>query len=41
MADFAEKEQTAYAMAGAIAEEVIGSMRTVVAFGGEHKEVER
>ena len=41
MAEFAEKEQTAYAMAGAIAEEVIGSMRTVVAFGGEHKEVER
>ena len=31
----------AYASAGAIAEEVLSSIRTVAAFGGEQKEVER
>lgn len=31
----------AYAKAGAIAEEVLSSIRTVVAFGGERKEVDR
>ncbi|XP_033639476.1 LOW QUALITY PROTEIN: ATP-dependent translocase ABCB1-like [Asterias rubens] len=31
----------AYAKAGAVAEEVLSSVRTVTAFGGEHKEVER
>ncbi|XP_065051580.1 ATP-dependent translocase ABCB1-like isoform X2 [Rhopilema esculentum] len=35
------QEQTAYAKAGGIAEEVLGSIRTVVAFGGEKKEYER
>ena len=35
------KEQAQYAGAGAIAEEVIGSFRTVMAFGGQEKEVER
>ena len=34
-------EQAQYAGAGAIAEEVIGSVRTVMAFGGQEKEVER
>ena len=33
MSEFAEKEQNAYASAGAIAEEVIGAIRTVVSFG--------
>ena len=35
------KELDAYAKAGAVAEEVISSIRTVVAFGGEKKECER
>ena len=35
------QEQTAYAKAGAIAEEVLSSIRTVVAFGGEEKEIAR
>ena len=30
-----------YASAGAVAEEVLGSVRTVVAFGGEFKESAR
>ena len=34
-------ELKAYAKAGAVAEEVISSIRTVVAFGGEKKECER
>ena len=34
-------EQKAYAAAGAVAEEVLSSIRTVVAFGGEDKEVAR
>jgi len=34
-------ELKAYAKAGAIAEEVLGAIRTVVAFGGQHKECER
>ena len=38
---FTSKEQTAYARAGAVAEEVFSSIRTVVAFGGEQKEVQR
>ena len=32
---------TAYGKAGSIAEEVLSSIRTVVAFGGQDKEVER
>jgi ATP-binding cassette subfamily B (MDR/TAP) protein 1 len=35
------KEQTAYAQAGSVAEEVISCIRTVVAFGGEDKEAQR
>lgn len=31
----------AYAKAGSVAEEVLSSMRTVAAFGGEEKETER
>lgn len=36
-----EKELKSYSIAGIIAEEVLGSIRTVVAFGGESKEIER
>ena len=32
---------SAYAKAGTFAEEVLSSIRTVVAFGGQNKEVER
>lgn len=35
------KELKSYAKAAAIAEEVLGSIRTVIAFGGEEKEAER
>ena len=38
---FAEKEMTAYGKAGAVAEEALAAIRTVVAFGGQKKEVER
>ena len=38
---FAAKETEAYGKAGALVEEVLSSIRTVVAFGGEKKEVER
>ena len=41
MATFTVREQNAYANAGGIAEEVISSIRTVVAFGGEEKEAHR
>jgi hypothetical protein len=34
-------ELQAYGNAGAVAEEVLSSIRTVVAFGGQDKEVER
>ena len=37
----AEKEMEAYGQAGAIAEEVHAAVRTVVAFGGQSKEIER
>ena len=37
----ATKELNAYAKAGAVAEEVLGALRTVVAFGGQMKECER
>lgn len=36
-----EKELKAYSSAGSVAEEVLGSIRTVVAFGGQEKELER
>lgn len=35
------KELDCYSDAGAVAEEVLGSIRTVVAFGGERKELDR
>uniref|UniRef100_A0A7M5VBZ8 Uncharacterized protein n=1 Tax=Clytia hemisphaerica TaxID=252671 RepID=A0A7M5VBZ8_9CNID len=35
------QEQTSYAKAGSIAEEVLSSIRTVVAFGSERKEIDR
>lgn len=38
---FTTKELKAYAEAGSVAQEVLSSFRTVVAFGGEDKEVER
>uniref|UniRef100_K7FJS5 ATP binding cassette subfamily B member 1 n=1 Tax=Pelodiscus sinensis TaxID=13735 RepID=K7FJS5_PELSI len=38
---FTDKELTAYAKAGAVAEEVLSSIRTVIAFGGEKKEIKR
>lgn len=37
----AKKETDAYGMAGAIAEEILSSVRTVVSFGGESKEIDR
>ncbi|KAL4617085.1 multidrug resistance protein 1-like, partial [Arapaima gigas] len=41
MTSFTCKEQTAYAKAGAVAEEVLSAIRTVVAFGGQKKELKR
>uniref|UniRef100_A0A8C6HNX4 Bile salt export pump n=1 Tax=Mus spicilegus TaxID=10103 RepID=A0A8C6HNX4_MUSSI len=41
VAKFTELELKAYAKAGSIADEVLSSIRTVAAFGGENKEVER
>ena len=41
VATFTVREQSAYAAAGAVAEEVFSSIRTVMAFGGEDREVER
>ena len=38
---FTGKELQAYAKAGAVAEEVLGAIRTVYAFNGQKKEVER
>ena len=38
---FADREQKEYASAGAVAEEVLSAVRTVVAFGGEYKESKR
>ena len=41
MSRFTDYELQAYAKAGSVADEVISSIRTVAAFGGEKKEVER
>uniref|UniRef100_A0A8C4VBV9 Phosphatidylcholine translocator ABCB4 n=1 Tax=Falco tinnunculus TaxID=100819 RepID=A0A8C4VBV9_FALTI len=38
---FTDKEQAAYAKAGAVAEEVLAAVRTVIAFGGQAKEIKR
>ncbi|XP_063421437.1 ATP-dependent translocase ABCB1-like isoform X2 [Mytilus trossulus] len=41
VADMSSKESEAYAKAGAVAEEVFSSIRTVVSFGGQQKECQR
>ncbi|OCT75760.1 ATP-binding cassette sub-family B member 5 isoform X1 [Xenopus laevis] len=41
LASLTTKELTAYAKAGAVAQEVLSSIRTVVAFGGQEKEIKR
>ncbi|MBN3305635.1 MDR1 protein, partial [Amia calva] len=41
MTTFTSKEQTAYAKAGAVAEEVLSAIRTVIAFDGQKKELQR
>ena len=41
MTRVSKNEMETYGKAGAIAEEVISSIRTVIAFGGEDKEVEK
>ena len=38
---FSDKELAAYAKAGAVAEEALGAIRTVIAFGGQKRELER
>lgn len=38
---FSQKELESYGAAGAIAEEVLSSIRTVIAFDGQEKEMER
>ncbi|XP_057691285.1 LOW QUALITY PROTEIN: ATP-dependent translocase ABCB1-like [Corythoichthys intestinalis] len=41
IASFTSKEQAAYAKAGAVAEEVLSSIRTVFAFNGQQREIKR
>jgi ATP-binding cassette subfamily B (MDR/TAP) protein 1 len=41
LSSFTDKELHAYAKAGAVAEEVLAAIRTVIAFGGQKKELER
>uniref|UniRef100_A0A5F8HBD6 Multidrug resistance protein 1 n=1 Tax=Monodelphis domestica TaxID=13616 RepID=A0A5F8HBD6_MONDO len=41
LSSFTDKELLAYAKAGAVAEEVLAGIRTVIAFGGQKKELER
>ena len=41
ISSFASQEQKEYASAGAVAEEVLSSIRTVISFGGESREAER
>ncbi|XP_037094848.1 ATP-dependent translocase ABCB1-like [Pollicipes pollicipes] len=40
-ASYAQKEADAYSQAGSVAEEVIGAIRTVKAFGGEQSDTQR
>uniref|UniRef100_A0A8D1UK67 Multidrug resistance protein 1 n=1 Tax=Sus scrofa TaxID=9823 RepID=A0A8D1UK67_PIG len=40
LSSFTDKELLAYAKAGAVAEEVLAAIRTVIAFGGQKKELE-
>ncbi|KAM8980890.1 ATP-dependent translocase ABCB1-like [Sarcophilus harrisii] len=41
LSSFTEKESLAYAKAGAVAEEVLAAIRTVIAFGGQKKALKR
>uniref|UniRef100_A0A1A8GQ60 ATP-binding cassette, sub-family B (MDR/TAP), member 4 n=1 Tax=Nothobranchius korthausae TaxID=1143690 RepID=A0A1A8GQ60_9TELE len=41
LVSFTTKEQSAYAKAGAVAEEVLSAIRTVYAFSGQNKEIDR
>ncbi|KAM4874400.1 ATP-dependent translocase ABCB1 isoform 1-T1 [Thomomys bottae] len=41
LSSFTDKELLAYAKAGAVAEEVLAAIRTVISFGGQSKELER
>lgn len=41
LTSFTAKEQSAYAKAGAVAEEVLSAIRTVFAFSGQNKEIKR
>ncbi|XP_056458389.1 ATP-binding cassette, sub-family B (MDR/TAP), member 4 [Gadus chalcogrammus] len=41
LTSFTSKEQSAYAKAGAVAEEVLSAIRTVFAFNGQDKEISR
>ena len=41
LTNFTSKEQTAYAKAGAVAEEVLSAIRTVFAFSGQDREIKR
>lgn len=41
LTNFTAKEQSAYAKAGAVAEEVLSAIRTVFAFSGQNKEIKR
>ncbi|KAG5210221.1 hypothetical protein JEQ12_015415 [Ovis aries] len=41
LSSFTDKELLAYTKAGAVAEEVLAAIRTVIAFGGQKKELER
>ena len=41
LGNFSSEGLTEYASAGAVAEEVFSSIRTVVSFGGEQKEIDR
>uniref|UniRef100_A0A672J3I9 ATP-binding cassette, sub-family B (MDR/TAP), member 4 n=1 Tax=Salarias fasciatus TaxID=181472 RepID=A0A672J3I9_SALFA len=41
LTSFTSKEQAAYAKAGAVAEEVLSAVRTVFAFSGQEKEIQR
>ncbi|XP_061811583.1 ATP-dependent translocase ABCB1-like isoform X3 [Nerophis lumbriciformis] len=41
LTSFTSKEQAAYAKAGAVAQEVLSSIRTVFAFNGQQKEIDR
>uniref|UniRef100_A0A8C9E619 Phosphatidylcholine translocator ABCB4 n=1 Tax=Phocoena sinus TaxID=42100 RepID=A0A8C9E619_PHOSS len=38
---FSDKELAAYAKAGAVAEEALGAIKTVIAFGGQNRELKR